>query len=284
MAAYEWRPLASTPQADLESALAKFARYGGTRVLLDISAVADEAAEQASYDQLLQAYIETAARAGLSVGAVAGSPRWIDPELRYLTSVVVRYVARFNAAAPSRHRLAGLEFDLEPWATAAWPEQHVKLTGDLLDTVAQVRALPSARQFPVSFTLPFWLDGTAPPKAFTRDGLTMSPSQHVVRLLGAGSGPRHGITVLAYRDHTGGPDGSIAITRAEADFVAALGGRVAWVIGQEITRVEPPETTFAEEGPQALWDAMGELRATYRTRLGFAGFAINDLQALAAAL
>lgn len=292
--AYEWRQLRHTPTTELTAALPAFRAYGGTGVAIDISAVVDiseipdtsvRAAEELRFTARLRSYVEAAAANGLTVKALAGSPRWVLPEVRYVNDIVVDYVGRFNAAAPSGRQLRGLVLDHEPWARPSWVDEAAKQTRYLLDTVREVaaraRALPVP--VPVTVTLPFWLDGTAEPTALTYQGTAMSPTQHVMRILATAS-PAHAVAIMAYRDRTGGSDGSIALASREFDLAAKYQGRVGVVIAQEITDVQPARITFCSEGPVALRAAIDVLAQTFGGRPGFGGFLINDLTTLTSKL
>jgi len=289
--AYEWRQIRSVTVSALTAGLPAFRAYGGTGVAIDISAVVDISeiadpasrdAERARFTSRLRSYVDAAAASGLTVRALAGSPRWVLPDVRYVNDIVIDYVAAFNAAAPTGRRLTGLALDLEPWATSSWAGAAAKQTRYLLDTLT--RAAARAGSLPLTITMPFWLDGTAAPKSLSYGGASMSPTQHVMRILAAAGGPRHSVAVMAYRDTTGGSDGSLAVSAREFDLAAVYGGRVGVVVAQEITDVEPARITFYQEGPGALASAIGVLSGRYSGRQGFAGFAVNDMAALTAKL
>ncbi len=292
---YEWRALSASSLDRFTSKFAAFAAHGGTEVVIDVSRVVDssQASDTAARTQAdhefrsaLTAYIERAASAGLTVSAIAGSPHWIAPGTRYLNAIVVSFVASFNAAARPDRRLLGLQFDLEPWTQPSWATDPSTGVRDLLDTIASItdhlRQAQPAGYAPLTITLPFWLDGTAEPRTFRRDGLQMSPTQHVMRLLDTASEPRNSVAIMAYRDRTDTSDGSIALASREFRLAAEYGGRVRVVIAQETTKVDPPKTTFHEEGLGALMTAMTQLTAAYGTQPSFGGFAINDMAALSA--
>ena len=291
---WEWRRLDRTPLAQLTTGFAQFRAMGGTTLCLDISYVVDiseiadparRSAAEAAYSASLGDYIAAAGRHGLTVEAVAVSPHWIAPDVRYVTGIVAQYVTAFNQR--SARDLVGLHFDLEPWGTPEWATRATTLTQQLLATVAQIArqqaALPAARRVPVSVDLPFWLDGTTAPSAVPYGGGTMSPTEHVMRLLDNGAGRRNAVVVMAYRDRTSGGDGSLAVSASEFALAKKLGGRVAVVVGQEIGQADPTRITFFEEGLGALQSAMRTLTAAYSASVAWGGLAIDDFAALSAA-
>lgn len=294
---WEWRPLHRTALPVLAAGFQRFRQWGGSTVGLDISYVVDiselpdprlRAAAAADYRSRLQAYVAAAGRAGLSVEAVAGSPHWIQPPARYAVGIVSHFVTSFNAAALPGQGLVGVHFDLEPWAQPDWSNRRVPLTQALLDTVKDVayrqRGSRAAVRVPVTFDLPFWLDGTGEPRTVDHLGVKAPPTQHVMRLLDNGAGQSNSVVVMAYRDTTDGPDGSAAAVAAELALARQHAGRVRVAIGQEIRDVQPPHTTFHQEGARALQAAMRALQVRYGWELGFGGFAVNDFASLDAAL
>lgn len=295
--AWEWRRLHRTPLPALADGFAQFRAWGGTTVGLDISYVVDiselldpvqRAAAAADYRARLRAYVATASRAGLSVEAVAGSPHWGSPDARYVCGVVGDYVAAFNAAAPLQQQLTGLHFDVEPWGLPDWPARRLTYAQHLLETVALMAAqqgrTPAPGRVPITVDLPFWLDGTGEPQTVDYHGVRTSPTRHVMRLLDNAAGQRNTVVIMAYRDTTAGPDGSAAAVAGELAAARQHAGRVLVGIGQEIRDVQPPHTTFHQEGAAALQAALRTLRQQYQGEVGFGGFAVNDLAALTAAL
>lgn len=290
---YEWRQLRTSSLAALTHKFVQFKAMGGTTVSLDLSYVADIAeisdptarlAAQTDFESRLRAYTAKAARVGLTVEALAGSPNWVKPEYRYVNAIIAKFVTQFNKSVPTAQRLVGLQFDLEPWATEDWAHNARQLTGHLLDTVALIVATgyaePIAAWVPITVNLPFWLDGTGSPGQILHDGLTLSPTQHVMRLLDQAPAPSNAVTIMAYRDTTGGADGSLALSANEFRLATYYGGRVKVRVAQEIADVDPPRSTYFQEGLPALRSAIGVLERAYRSDPAFAGIAIDDMLTL----
>lgn len=288
---WEWRRLDRTPLAELTAGFSQFAAMGGTTLSIDISYIVDiseiadpaqRAAEEARYRSSLRSYLAVAAEAGLSVEAVAGSPHWIRPDVRYVTGIVADFVTTFNQA--SERKLAGLHYDLEPWGTPEWSVTARSQTRQLLETVAGIAALqaavPVGQRVPVTVDLPFWLDGTTAPRSLRFGGFTMSPTAHVMRVLDNGAGMQNAVAIMAYRDQTGGIDGSLAVSAKEFRLAAKYNGRVRVIVGQEIGNVEPKRTTFHDEGLAAMRSAMRTLTTRYSRSVAWGGLAIDDFAAL----
>lgn len=290
--AYEWRPIDTTPLAELTAGLAAFRAMGGTSIALDISAVVPltdvkdptaRSTRRIAFDTKVSRYLAAARAAGLSVEALAGDPAWINPSRRTVTQAIISYAAQFNArtAGPG---FTGVQFDLEPWATKAWATEATTLTTQWLATVASIAShqtsFPAAMRLPITVVVPFWLDGQASPTSLRLAGVTSSPVGHIVRLLDNRSGRLNAISVMAYRDRVAGPNGSKALSATEVALTDSTGGRVRTIIAQEVGDVDPAGITFWQEGRVAMLAALRDLRAGYAARPSFGGFAVNDLRSL----
>ena len=269
-----------------------FRAIGGTTISLDIGYVATIAAlkntttrnrTQANFDAAVLQYIASAQSAGLQVEALAGDAVWIQPTKRSATVFLMDYVAAFNTNAPTM-KFTGLQFDLEPWVLPTWAHSPVAPTTQWLDTVAALAAKQAAtaasNRTPLTFVVPFWLDGSAAPKTLSYGGISASPTAHIIRMLDNGAGQSNAVSVMAYRDFVAGSNGSAALSATEMTLADATNGRVNAIIAQEASNVERAKITFSQEGRSAMVGAMIELHAAYGTRPSFGGFAVNDFRSL----
>lgn len=305
---YEWRRLDQTSLAAMTRPFVALRKFGVTRISLDLSYVVDlsEIADptarshaQTAATAKLRTYMNQAHQFGLAVEALAGDPRWLEPEVRYVNQIVQRYVTQFNQSATSprapSQKLVGTHFDIEPWGRSDWANNRTQLTTRYLDTIRDITAyqhsLPVAQRVPITLDLPFWWDGTSHPKTITYQGKTASPTAHVMRLLdlgkqagnkGAANRPvRNGIAVMSYRDKAQGVDGSIAISTREFQLARKLNGRVEVAIAQEVAQTQPARTTFYEEGSGTLRTQLNTLAQRFATEKSWNGFAVDHAPALA---
>lgn len=297
MSVYEWRRLDLT-SIDVLTAEFPQARVMGVSLMsldisyvVDISEISDPAARQTareSYISRLRSYVARASSNGIAVEALCGSPHWIGPEVRYVLDIVANFVRDYNLAVGAAERLTGLHFDLEPWGTARWSTQKRQLTAQLLESVQAVSqrqlAQPADQRLPINFDLPFWLDGTTAPKAVSFGGVIASPTEHVMRLVANGAftdgSTRNSVTIMAYRDTTGGVDGSLAVVAGEFALANEYAEQVSVVIAQEIGNADPPRITFFQEGLPAMQDEIEVLRAEHSASAAFGGFAIDHMAEL----
>jgi len=129
----------------------------------------------------LARFVAAARQHGIAVWVVAGDPRAVLPSERSKFVARAAIYTRYNAHAASEERLAGLEYDIEPYLEpgyaldpAAWQSAYV----------ATIRALRAATPMAMEAVLPFWVG--------TDSGARK-------RLLEPLAGFVDGITVMDYR-------------------------------------------------------------------------------------
>lgn len=102
----------------------------------------------------LARFVAAAFDRGIAVWAVEGDPRAVLPAERAKFVARARALSRYNAARGERARLAGIQYDVEPYLLqgyaldpARWQEAYV----------ATIAALARASEMPIEAVLPFWL-------------------------------------------------------------------------------------------------------------------------------
>ena len=102
----------------------------------------------------LQRFIQLARSAGLAVWAVDGDPRMVLPSEHADAAARASAYARYNQTTPASARLAGMQFDVEPYllpgydlAAEAWERHYTAL-------VAALHAAAGA--LPLEMVVPFW--------------------------------------------------------------------------------------------------------------------------------
>lgn len=105
-----------------------------------------------SHAAALQRFIRAAARSGIAVEAVEGDP---DMAGRGLPAALARAraIAAFQAAAPADARLAGLQYDIEPYIGPGWRDRDASYR----QWGQSVAALAAAAGEKVDLVVPFWL-------------------------------------------------------------------------------------------------------------------------------
>lgn len=129
----------------------------------------------------LAAFVAEAARRGIAVWAVEGDPRAVLPAERKKFIARAAAFARYNATAAPAERLAGVQYDIEPYLEPGYalePEAWQRAY------MATISALKAASDLPIEVVLPFWI---------ASDGAARR------RLLDPLAGLRASIVVMAYR-------------------------------------------------------------------------------------
>jgi hypothetical protein len=87
------------------------------------------------------------------------------------------------------------------------------------------------------------------------------------------------VLIMAYRNFTSGPDGSIEHVRSEFDYASQVGAACGIVVGQEFGQVYPEKVSFWWAGRAAFRQAAEEIAAEYGQRPQFRGISVNDMNA-----
>jgi len=104
---------------------------------------------------------------------------------------------------------------------------------------------------------------------------TSASKAHLIDMLRAL--PETYVLVMAYRNFTSGPDGSIEHVRSEFDYAGQAGTACGIVVGQELGQVYPEKLSFWWAGRAAFRQAAGEIAEAYGQRPQFRGLSVNDM-------
>lgn len=115
----------------------------------------------------LAAFIRSAGARGIRVLSVGGDPHMVLPERQAALAKLVRAYAAYNAAAAPAARLAGLQFDVEPYLLPGYGAGKADWDARYLAMARTLRA--AAGGLRLELVVPFWwdrktalLDGLAP--------------------------------------------------------------------------------------------------------------------------
>ncbi|MGG7604201.1 hypothetical protein [Massilia sp. BKSP1R2A-1] len=106
--------------------------------------------------QPLGAFIRRARERGVAISAVEGDPHMALPSQRAATAARARAYADYNAKAEPAARLAGIQFDIEPYLLPEHVLPAARLETEYLATAAALREAVGA--MPLEFVVPFWWD------------------------------------------------------------------------------------------------------------------------------
>ncbi len=102
----------------------------------------------------LARFVAAARQAGIAVAAVEGDPAMALDAGRAEALRRLEAIEAYQRRAPAEGRLAGLQYDIEPYLLPAW---RADPAGVMRGWAATVEALRAAARTPLDMVLPFWL-------------------------------------------------------------------------------------------------------------------------------
>ena len=179
--------------------------------------------------------------------------------------------------------LHGVQFDVEPWGLRGWPSHRGAFAGDWVRFVRSTVATWQRLRLPgrLGFTAPYWFDGvTGGVPKVTVHGVTGFRFQ--LALAALAPLPSTVLDVMAYRNATSGPNGSIALFAGNLNAAAAAGSQTELLFGQETGASSPASTTFLGTSCGAFTTAADEIGATFAAAASSQGIAVDDVESLEA--
>jgi hypothetical protein len=295
LAVFEWYKLSEVNARVSEPRLDSLRTDGFRTVYADVGEyleVADQPAsrkQRARLNQVerdLKRFVARASSLGFAVHAVGGGPDWTEETRRYLGPKLVQLVADYNEAAAANERLQGIQLDIEPYIDPSFfddvehsLQDYLRTLRRIVDTYGQVRTRPGNSGLRLGFAIPFWFDGVpeAPAVEFGPQHKKQPAAFHLIDMLR--SLPDTYVLVMAYRNFTAGPDGSIEHVRREFDHASQAGAACGIMVGQEFGQVYPKKLSFWWAGRAAFRQAAQEMAAAYGQRPQFRGISVNDMNA-----
>lgn len=128
----------------------------------------------------LQRFIRRARYQGLDIVAVEGAPEMVQPAGLENAVARARAIAEYQALAPAAGRLAGVQYDIEPYVLPNWRLQGGPSYANWAEALLRLRETVGT---PIDIVLPFWLSSEPEGEAF------------LARIKAAAAS----ITVMAYR-------------------------------------------------------------------------------------
>jgi len=292
-AVFEWYKLSQVNARVGEQRLNSLRTDGFKTVYADVGEyleVADQPASRTQRTRLnqlksdLKRFVARASNLGFAVHAVAGGPNWTDASHRYLGPKLVELVADFNGAVAPNERLQGVQLDIEPYVDPSFfddvessLQDYLSTLQSIVDTYEQARTQPGNSGLRLGFAIPFWFDGVpeAPAVEFGPEHKVAPAAFHLIDMLRAL--PAAYVLVMAYRNFTSGPDGSIEHVRSEFDYARTACAACGIVVGQEFGKVYPEKVSFWWAGRAAFRQAAEEIAEEYGQRAQFRGLSVNDM-------
>ncbi|HEY0011472.1 MAG TPA: hypothetical protein VGB79_01315 [Allosphingosinicella sp.] len=190
-----------------------------------------------AHRRALAAFIREAGRQGIAIEAVEGDPDMIFPRGLASAAARARAIAAYQRSAAPDARLAGIQYDIEPYTLAGWGREPAGYHG----WSHAVRTLARSAGAPVHLVLPFWIAEEEEGPAFLREiaaavsGITIMAYRTDAPRIFAAAEP-----LLSWGAAAGKPvrvaleTGPVA-EETEESFAQAPSGRLAVVAGEDGT-------------------------------------------------
>jgi hypothetical protein len=263
--AWAWQP--SLWQEGGDALLRSAAARGLDRLSVTL-AISDGRVEGAD---ALGAFVRAARSRGIAVEAVEGDPDMVFAHGLASAAARARAIADYQRTAAPAARLAGVQYDIEPYTLAAWGQEPAGYRG----WSAAVNTLARSAGEPIHLVLPFWIAEGAEGQAFLSDvapsvsGVTVMAYRTEASLVSVVAEP-----LLSWGSANGKPvrvaleTGPVA-QEVEESFVAAPQGRIALTsAGRQVT------ATLLDRGaalPGARMFALAARTSAPPSRISFLG-------------
>ena len=284
--AYEWDNSTWWPDPSAyTSTLVQLQALGVNTLYVDITEavtmIQDHSTQLHSFLSDFASLVTEANEDGIRVDALGGDPKWATTSRngpKQLLSAVMQIIALLPSGA-----LDGVQLDVEPWSLPGWHTHAAARALEWLRFIQRTVAIWQSDGLTgrLGFTVPYWFDGSndnVPEVTFK--GSTGYPFQLALPLLAPLDDTV--LNVMAYRNFTGGSNGSIALFEPNLAAVVAEGSATNLLLGQETGNFQPPDITFYGLGCAAFETAASQLHAQFESDPNYTGDAIDDVESLLA--
>jgi len=277
-----WDAATITDPTKRDAAFALCVRKGITTLFITTGSVFTSAADTPRRVPVTRAQLGQFNRAadalGIAVHGLDGDPSHTLPEQHARVTARFAQALDFNHQQAPAARLRGFQWNIEPHGLPLWKTDaasHPGLLHNLLSLAVSLRDMERSAPtpLPLGFAIPFWYDD--PARALAFGGVTRPPAYHFLHLLVPVPGAT--LALMSYRDTVSGPNSTLSTTAAERAYAADNTPGVRLWIGQETGPFDPPNITFAQEGPAALDAAILDLSAALSFEPVVAGIAIHQI-------
>lgn len=285
---WNWTAPDQATQTQKEQDAKRLKSQGITEVYVDISSyidydestAPDRQAKIDSFTNALKQQVRALSAQGIKAQALVGNIKWSNPDYVYIPQKLMKYVAYYNAGSATNEKLQGMQFDIEFYSADDFTDDPEQNTRDYLSMVKQLVILKSLNfandtNFALGFAVADWLDSTNAhyiPNLSVDGGPKLTPFEQLTAQLKGVPGAY--IAVMSYRNHTDGPDGTIARASSEVKMGQKAGVRI--LVGEEAGKVAPAKLTFYGRTKNDLKQSTINVQKAFSSYSMFGGFGIND--------
>ena len=293
MAVWEWRSPDDFDNTGMIELVDHISKKGVDVVFLRIdkyidifespySTLRDEQLKQ--FENSLALFVSVAETEGIRVYGLAGHSTWSSESHRYIPQRLTTFVLEYNLRHPDNEKLAGIQFDIEPYTLAEYsPENAGRYLESFVVTVTDLVSIVDLSgqkdYFDLGFTIPYWYDTITPEgHAVTKENVQTSVFARISDTLAVL--PSTHLAIMAYRNEASGNNGSINLVGDEFAYLAQSGYSSKIFIGQELSNITPASITFFSSKWRKFVLELNQIFSVYRRSTVFGGFVLNDMKTL----
>ncbi len=220
--------------------------------------------------------IESARKAGITVEALDGHPKWALPEGRKSWWERFAVIMGWYEAQPPKRRFAGLHLDVEPYLLENFNSTHRwEILGHYVEYMAEVRDALKARAPELVFAadIPFWYDNQPEEDDYLShyvvelNGVKKPASLHVIDLCDY-------VGIMSYRQKALGANSISELCREEMEYAEKAGKKVYPAVEMSPDQ-DPPYISFYGTTVDFFREQIALLDKQFRGRKGYGGILIH---------
>lgn len=228
-----------------------------------------------AFDHILESFIATAHKNNITVDAEAGWRNWAEPGNEYKAFAIVDYVVAFNATHAEKFR--GFQYDIEPYLLSSYAKDKKTVLRNFVNLVNKTTARLGRSDVAFSVVIPDFYDGPSGETPRFLYGWNYNYTlNHLLNVLERR--PSSQLIVMAYRNQSGGTDGSIDISRDE--ILTANDYHTKIIVAQETGDVSPPSLTFYRTSLSSLNTEIQNIQEAFAKDESYHGIAIHYINTL----
>lgn len=228
------------------------------------------------FDSVVSNFIKKANENGITVDAEAGWRNWAELANSYKAFATLNYAIEYNKN--QKYKFRGFQYDIEPYLLDYYNEDAKGVLNNFINLVDESVARLDESDLTLSVVIPEFYDGSyeSTPKIFYA-GENLYPIEQLLRVLDKRDDSS--IIIMAYRNFSQGPNGSIEISKDEIEFADKYNTKI-------ITAVETGDTlpayiTFYNLRKSYYKTQLSELTKAFSKNKSFGGTATHYINTLA---
>lgn len=227
------------------------------------------------FDTVLSDFVTVANENGITVDAEAGWRNWAELGNSYKAFVTLSYAIEFN----KRHenKLRGFQYDIEPYLLDYYKEDGKGVLGNFINLVDESVAKLDGTDLRLAVVIPEFYDGSYvdTPQIFYA-GQNLYPIEQLLRVLDKREGSS--VIIMAYRNFSDGPNGSIEISKDEVATANKYKTKI--ILALETGKVDPEYITFFNKSKSYFSKEKNSLEKAFKNNPSYGGIATHYINSL----